>query len=131
MSEEQQGPNPVGQAAAVLVGAGRVGLGLGITLFTRPALELIGFKRPSGSTVALARLAGMRDVAIGAHALAGAGDRERLREAALIGMLVDTSDALAFGAAIATRDGIDSTAMKNAPAGAAAALVGAWILSRL
>lgn len=131
MSASASPADPLATGAALAVGAGRVGMGLGIALFTRPALGLLGFERPSGATVALARLAGMRDVAIGAHALAGGTDRDRLREATLIGAMVDASDALAFSAALASRDGIDATAAKNAPGAAAAAALGAWILSRL
>lgn len=130
MSEETKA-DTLAAVMALAVGAGRVGMGLGIALFTRPALQRLGFNRPSGSTVALARLAGMRDVAIGGHALAAGTDREQLREATLIGMLVDSSDALSFGAALATRDGIDSTAARNIPVAAAAAVAGGWILSRL
>lgn len=131
MNEPVAKPEPLAQAAAIVVGAVRVGLGAGILAFTRPALGKLGFERPDGATVALARLAGMRDVALGAHALAVTGDRERLREATLLGILVDAGDAVSFGAALVSRDGIDKTAAKNVPVGAAAAIAGAWILSRL
>lgn len=81
----------------------------------------------------MARLAGSRDIALGLHALGAAsrGDRERMREATLLGVLVDGADALSFGAALISRDGIDRTALINAPLGAGAAAAGAWILSRL
>lgn len=118
---------------AVAIACGRIGIGIGAFGPTRTALAGLGFDRPTGATVALARLAGSRDIALGLHALgaASSGDRERLREATLLGALVDGADALSFGAALAARDGIDRTALINAPLGAGAALAGAWILSRL
>ena len=113
------------------VAAGRIGIGIGAFFATRRALGLLGFEAPGGATVALARLAGGRDIALGLHALAAGDDRKRLREAAALGAFVDAGDAVAFGTALARRDGIDRTAALNVPLGAAAALVGAWALNRL
>lgn len=124
-------PDPLARSAALAIAAARLGIGIGTSALTRRALRGLGFERPSGATVALARLAGGRDIALGLHALAARDDRDRLREATALGILVDGGDAAAFAAALARRDGIDRTAAINAPLGAAAAIVGAWILSRL
>lgn len=117
--------------AVLAVAAGRLGIGLGAFLTTRRALAALGFDEPGGATVALARLAGGRDLALAAHAFAVADDPARLREAAAIGAAVDAGDAIAFGVALIARDGIDRTAAINAPLGAAAAAVGVWALRRL
>jgi hypothetical protein len=110
---------------------GRLAIGLGVFFAPRRALAALGFEEPSGATVVLARLAGGRDLALAAHAFSVAGDPARLREAAAIGAAVDAGDAIAFGAALLTRDGIDRTAAMNAPLGAAAAGLGLWALRRL
>lgn len=76
-------------------------------------------------------MAGGRDLALGLHALTATRDRDRLREATLIGALVDAGDAVAFGAGFGGSAEARRMAIRNAPLGAAAAIVGAWILSRL
>ena len=81
--------------------------------------------------MALARLAGGRDIALGLQALSAAADRDRLREATLLGALVDAGDAVAFGAASLAEPGARRPALQNAALGAAAALAGAWVLARL
>jgi hypothetical protein len=129
--ESQPGSDPLARAAVLAIAAARIGIGVGAFAFTRRALAALGFQRPHGATLALARLAGGRDIALGLHALAARKERERLREAAALGALVDAGDAVAFGAALAGRQGIDRTAALNAPLGLAAALLGAWALRRL
>jgi hypothetical protein len=116
---------------ALAVGGVRIGIGIGTFGATRRALGGLGFGEPDGATVALARLAGSRDIALGLHALSAANDRERLREAVALGTLVDAGDAVSFGSALIARDGIDRTAALNAPLGAAATAIGLWILNRL
>ena len=80
--ETTTAPDPLARAAVLAVAGGRVAIGLGAFFATRKALGLLGFERPGGATVALARLAGGRDIALGLHALAASSDRRRLREAA-------------------------------------------------
>ena len=95
------------------------------------SLAALGFEDPHPATVVLARMAGVRDVALGLHALAVRDERDRLREASVLGAAVDAGDAFAFGAALAARDGIDSTALRNLPIAASAVVAGAWVASRL
>jgi hypothetical protein len=123
--------NPAARREAVAIGAGRLLLGAAILAATRPALRGLGFPEPSDATVALARLAGGRDVALGLHALSVAGDRRRLREAVAIGALVDVGDAIAFGVGLGGSPDTRRTAMRNAPAGAVAAIAGLRVLRRL
>jgi hypothetical protein len=81
--------------------------------------------------VALARLAGGRDIALGLHTLAAADDPQRLRQATAIGALVDAGDALAFGAVLGDGGPARRTALLNVPIAAGAALAGAWAVRRL
>lgn len=127
----QDAIDPLGRAAATAIALARIGLGIGAFAFTRPALGALGFDRPDGRSVALARLAGVRDVGLGLHALAVRDDRARLREAAAIATAVDAGDMIAFGAALVSRDGIDATALKNVPITVAAVVAGTWVTARL
>lgn len=123
--------DPLARSAAVTIACGRIGIGVATFGFTRVALAKLGFERPDPSTVALARLAGGRDIALGLHALSAARDPDRLREATLLGAIVDAGDAVAFGAGLRAGPGARRTALKNATLGAAAAVAGAWVLRRL
>lgn len=124
-------PDPLARVTAIAIGAGRIGLGVAVTAATERSLSLLGFERPQPATVALARLAGGRDIALGLHTLAVAGDPPRLRQAAALGALVDAGDALAFGAALSGPRRLERTALLNVPIAAGAALVGVWAARRL
>jgi hypothetical protein len=123
--------DPLARTAAQLIAWGRIGIGIGTFGFTRPALAKLGFGRPDATSVALARLAGGRDIALGLQALSAAGDHQRLREATLLGALVDAGDAVAFGATAIAEPGERRAALKNAALGGAAAIAGALVLARL
>jgi hypothetical protein len=124
-------PDELARAVVLAVAAGRVVIGTGAFFATRKALALLGFEQPGAAAVALARLAGGRDIALGMHALRAGSDRERLREAATIGAFVDGGDAIAFATALLTRDGIDRTAAMNVPIAGSAVVAGLWALRRL
>lgn len=124
-------PDALARRGAIAIAATRIGIGVGAFALTRPALGLLGFKRPDGASVALARLAGARDLALGVHALWVRDDRGRLREATLLTTAVDAGDALAFGTALLRRDGIDRIALMNLPVAGGAVVAGAWVAARL
>jgi len=124
-------PDALARTAAIAIAGTRIGIGIGALALTRPALAALGFKRPDGATVALARMAGARDLALGAHGLLVRDDDARLREATLLGTAADAGDVLAFTAALLNRDGIDRTALKNLPIAAGAVVAGAWLAARL
>jgi hypothetical protein len=124
-------PDRLARAGAIAIAAARIGIGIGAVALTRPALRALGFDEPDGTSVALARLAGGRDIAIGVHGLLVRNDAARLREATLLGAAVDAGDAAAFGAAIVSRDGIDRTALMNIPIAGSAVIAGAWVAARL
>jgi hypothetical protein len=116
---------------ATSISAARIGIGIAALGFTRPALRALGFGEPDATAVAMARLAGGRDIALGAHGLLSGGDPRRQREATLLGAAVDAGDAFAFAAALAGRDGIDRGAWLNLPLAASAVVAGAWVATRL
>ena len=120
------------RSAALAIAAGRLGLGLGICAFTRQALTGLGFERSDAAAIALARLAGGRDIALGLHGLAARDDPARLAESAAIGTAVDAGDGAAFLAAWLAADGIGNrAAATNLPLIAAAVTAGAVVTTRL
>ena len=128
MLRRRRDPRPR-QIALAIAGA-RVALGVGALFATRPALKVLGFAETDAAELALGRIAGGRDIALGLLALAARDDRRALRIAALAGAAVDASDAVTFGVAakdpIARRAGIGGVV-----SGSAAALAGGWAWRRL
>lgn len=122
--------DPLGRRGAIAIAGARIAIGVAATALTRPALRRLGFPRPDPAAVALARLAGGRDIALGIHALSVRDDRSRLIEASLLAAAVDAGDAIAF-AALAIRDGEVAAGALNASAGAAGAICGAIVAVRL
>lgn len=110
-------------------GVGRLAIGLALAFAPEPALRTLGFE-PSPATIAVSRLAGGRDIVLGALTLAALGDRERLRTASVATAAVDTGDALTFAASLgdpATRP----AAIRGLGAAVPAAVGGAWLAWRL
>lgn len=124
--------DPLARSAALAIAAGRLGLGVAICAFTRRALAGLGFERPDAAAIALARLAGGRDIALGLHGLAARDDPARLAESSAIATAVDAGDGAAFLAAWLAGDGIgDRAAAVNLPLIAGAVAAGAVVSARL
>lgn len=112
-----------------LAGA-RIAIGVGALFVTRPALKVLGFAETDAVGLALGRIAGGRDIALGLLALAARDDSKALRIAALAGAAVDAADAVTFG--VAARDPIARRAgLGGVVSGSAAAVAGAWAWRRL
>ncbi len=123
-------PDPLARAAVLGVAGGRIAIGVGALLATKPTLKVLGFEGTDTSTRALARIAGGRDLALGLLAFAARDDRVALREATIAAAAVDVGDAICFG--IAGRDpAAGRAAVQGILSGSAAALVGAWAARRL
>jgi hypothetical protein len=119
--------DPVARRVAMQIGGSRVALGAAIFLATRPVLRAMRFPEPGPTGVALAKLGGGRDIAIGVLTLASLSDRERLRTVMLASNLCDLADATAF--AFAARDPqmrLPTTSGVLSGGGAAAAGFWAW-----
>jgi hypothetical protein len=122
--------DPLGRQTVLAIAAGRIAIGVGAVLVTRPALKALGFAEVDAAGTALGRIAGGRDIALGLLAVTARDDRKALRIAALAGAAVDASDAVTFG--IAARDPIARRAgLGGVVSGSAAAITGAWAWRRL
>ena len=130
MPRRRRKPDPLARAAVLGIAGGRIAIGVGALLATRPALKVLGFEASDTSARALARIAGGRDIALGLLTLAARDDRERLREAAAVATAVDLGDAIAFG--IAGRDpAAGRAAVQGILSGGGATVVGGWTVRRL
>jgi hypothetical protein len=115
---------------ALQIGGSRVALGTAIFLATRPVLRAMRFPEPGPTGVALAKLGGGRDIAIGALTLGALSDPDRLRTVMLVSNLCDLADASAF--AFAARDPqMRLPGVTGVLAGASAAAAGFWAWRRL
>ena len=117
------------RAWSLASGVGRVAIGIGMLAAPEPALRALGFKEVSPSTLAVGRIAGIRDLVLGAVTLAALDDRDRLRVATLANTVADSGDTLAFGAAIRTSE--RTAGARGIAAALPAALAGAWTAWRL
>jgi len=122
--------DPKARQIALQIGGSRVALGTAIFLATRPALRTMRFPEPGPTGVALAKLGGGRDIAIGALTLAALSDRDRLRTMMLVSNLCDLADAAAFGFG-ARHPQMRLAGVAGAFSGAAAATAGFWAWRRL
>jgi hypothetical protein len=112
------------------IAGGRIAIGAGALLATRPALKALGFEASDTSARALTRIAGGRDIVIGLLTVAARDDRVGLRAATAAAAAVDLGDAICF--AIAGRDpAAGRAAVQGILSGGAAAAVGAWAVRRL
>jgi uncharacterized protein DUF4267 len=112
------------------IAGGRIALGLGAVLATRPGLKLLGFDPTDTSARALTRITGGRDIALGLLTIAVRDDRAHLRDAAAVTTAVDLGDAIFFG--IAGRDpAAGRAAVQGILSGGGATVVGAWAVRRL
>src|SRR3954470_24448318 len=91
--------DPKARRVAMQIGGSRVALGAAIFLATRPVLRAMRFPEPGPTGVALAKLGGGRDIAIGTLTLSALSDADRLRTVMLVSNLCDLADAAAFAAA--------------------------------
>ncbi len=130
MPGRRRKPDPLARTAVLGIAAGRIAIGVGALLATRPALKVLGFEASDTSARALARIAGGRDIALGLLTFAARDDRERLRETAALATAVDLGDAICFG--IAGRDpAAGRAAVQGILSGGGATVVGAWAVRRL
>lgn len=115
---------------ALQIGASRMAIGVGAMVATRPALKVLGFDQPERTGMALAKLAGGRDIALGALTLAAHDDARRLRTLMLVSSACDVADAVGLG--LSTRYPETRRAgLGGIVSGSAAAIAGLWAYRRL
>jgi hypothetical protein len=125
-----RGVDPTARAVCAISGLGRIAIGVGLALAPGAALRALGFRDPSPATITVSRLAGGRDIVVGAMVLLALDDGRRLREATLAAAAVDAGDGLTFGAALG-EDGTRQAALRGLGAAVPATLAGLWAASRL
>jgi hypothetical protein len=114
---------------SVASGLARVAIGLGLLAAPERAARALGFEEVGPATVAVSRVAGVRDFVLGVATLAALEDRDRLRAATLANTLADAGDTLAFGAALGTPE--RRAAALGLAAALPSALAGIWTAWRL
>ena len=110
-------------------GLGRVVIGLGLLAAPEMSARMLGFEEVNPATVAVSRVAGVRDFVLGIATLAALDDRDRLRAATLANAAADAGDTLAFGVALGTSE--RRAAVLGLTAALPAAFAGIWTSWRL
>jgi hypothetical protein len=114
---------------SLISAAGRIAIGLGMLAAPEPALRALGFSEVNAATVAVARIAGIRDFVLGALTLAALDDRDRLRIATIGNATADAGDSLAFAMAIRAEE--RTAGLRGVATALPAALAGIWVAWRL
>jgi hypothetical protein len=117
------------RAWSLASGVGRVAIGVGVLAAPEPALRLLGFVEVNPATAAVGRIAGIRDLVLGAVTLAALEDRARLRAATLANATADAGDTLAF--ALALGGGERTAGGRGLAAALPATVAGLWTAWRL
>jgi hypothetical protein len=104
-------------------------IGLGLLAAPELSLRALGFSQISPATVAIARVAGIRDFVLGGVTLRALDDRERLLSATVANATADVGDIAAF--AFAARSGESAAGLRGLAAALPATLAGIWVARRL
>jgi len=94
-------------------------------------MRALGFAAASEQTILVSRLAGGRDIVLGAVTLLARDEPRRLSAASLANAAVDAGDAVAFAAALDGGRAIRPAGLRGVAAAAPAALAGLWLGLRL
>lgn len=119
------------RALTLVSGLGRMAIGAALALAPQRALPALGFTDVSPTAIAVSRLAGGRDLLLGAAMMAAADDPARLRAASLASAAVDAGDAATFAAALAHGDELRTAALRGLAAAVPATIAGLWVALRL
>jgi hypothetical protein len=114
---------------SVASGLGRVAFGLAMLTAPEWALRALGFSEVTPTTVAVTRLAGVRDFVLGGVTLGALRDRERLLSATVANATADAGDSIAF--AVALGAGERDAAVRGLAAAVPATIAGIWVARRL
>ena len=81
------------RAWSLASGLGRIAFGVGMLAAPERALHVLGFTEVSPATVAVTRVAGVRDLVLGLVTVSGLRDPDRLRSATLANAIAATKAA--------------------------------------
>ncbi len=124
-------PDATARGLAFLLAFGRIGIGASVWAAPRVSMRALGFDSDNPQVMALARLAGTRDLALGGAAAACVHDPAAAATITRLNAAVDAMDALAFGIALVRRRGINRAALGGTAAAALGAGLGAVVAGRL
>ena len=124
-------PSPELHALGAALAAGRLMIGAGLMLAPGRVLDALGFEHASEPTIAVARLAGVRDIVLGAVQALSLGDRAALRRSSLACAAADAGDAAVFGTALTAGGAVGRAGSRGLAAAGPATLAGLWLASRL
>jgi hypothetical protein len=137
-SRDAGGATPAGEevptdvrVVSIAMGTGRILIGLGLAATPEIAMRMLGFPRYGPETLVVSRVAGARDIVMGAATLLALGDRRRLAAAHLANAAADAGDAATFGTALAASDKLRGAGVRGLAAAVPAAIVGLWAAARL
>jgi hypothetical protein len=122
--------DPQARKLGLFLSTCRIGLGVGTLLATRPALRALGFKETNESSEALARLAGGRDLALGALTLLARDDPAAFRSLILAAAALDAADAFSLGHSVRNPK-TRLAGVGGLVSGGSAAVAGLWAWRRL
>ena len=94
-------------------------------------MRALGFRSASAQTILVSRLAGGRDIVLGAATLLARDRPALLASASLAGAAVDGGDAAAFAAALNEGEELRPAALRGIAAAGPATAAGLWIAWRL
>ena len=117
------------RAWSLLSGGGRIAFGVGMLTAPEWALRVLGFTEVVPATVAVTRIAGVRDLVLGLVTVVGLQDRDRLRRATVANAVADAGDTLAFGITLRTPE--RTAGVRGLAAALPAAVAGIWTGWRL
>ena len=122
-------PAPRERALALALASGRLAIGTGFWLAPELMRRLLGFGDLDAEALAISRVAGTRDLLLGAWQAGASRDRERLRRASAAIAACDGGDTIAFAALLA--GGRTGAGLRGVSAALPATLAGAWLAARL
>ena len=129
MTSRQRDAAPDVRALSLISAAGRMAIGIGLLAAPELSLRALGFNDVSPATVAVARVAGIRDLVLGGVTLGALDDPERLLGATIANATADAGDVAAF--AFAARSGERAAGLRGVAAALPATLAGIWVARRL
>jgi len=122
-------PDESERAVALALAGGRMVIGAAFWLAPELIRRSLGFAELDDEGLAIARIAGTRDLILGAWQASAAGDREKLRAASIAVAACDAGDTLAF--ALLAKSGRTGPGVRGLGAALPATVAGAWLARRL
>jgi hypothetical protein len=122
-------PSATERALALALAGGRLAIGAGFWLAPDLMRRALGFGELDPEVLAISRVAGTRDLVLGAWQAGASGDRARLRRASAAIAVCDGGDTVAFASLLA--GGRTRAGLRGVSAALPATLAGAWLAARL